>query len=71
MHSIIIGCGRVGVGLAQRLCQHRQSVTVVDQETTAFERLGPGSQGRRSSGPDWTVRCSFRLVLSMRTAWPP
>ena len=46
MHSIIIGCGRVGAGLAQRLCQHRQSVTVVDQETTAFERLGPGFTGQ-------------------------
>ena len=50
MHSIIIGCGRVGAGLAQRLCQHRQSVTVVDQETTAFERLGPGFTGQTLVG---------------------
>jgi trk system potassium uptake protein TrkA len=50
MQSIIIGCGRVGAGLAQSLCQRSQSVTVVDQEATAFERLGPGFTGQTIVG---------------------
>jgi trk system potassium uptake protein TrkA len=45
MHSIIIGCGRVGAGLAQDLSQRGQVVIVVDQEATAFERLGTGFTG--------------------------
>jgi len=50
MQSIIIGCGRVGAGLAQSLCQRRQSVTVVDQEATAFERLGTRFTGQTIIG---------------------
>ena len=50
MKSIIIGCGRVGAGLAQSLCQRSQSVTVVDQEATAFERLGAGFTGQTIVG---------------------
>ncbi len=50
MQSIIIGCGRVGAGLAQSLCQRSQSVTVVDQEATAFERLGAGFTGQTIVG---------------------
>jgi trk system potassium uptake protein len=50
MKSIIVGCGRVGAGLAQSLCQRRQSVTVVDQEGSAFEGLGPGFTGQTIVG---------------------
>jgi trk system potassium uptake protein TrkA len=50
MKSIIIGCGRVGAGLAQSLCQRRQSVTVVDQEATTFERLGTRFTGQTIVG---------------------
>ena len=50
MKSIIIGCGRVGAGLAQSLCQRSQSVTVVDQDATAFERLGTGFTGQTIVG---------------------
>ena len=50
MKNIIIGCGRVGAGLAQSLCQRRQSVTVVDQEATAFERLGTRFTGQTIIG---------------------
>ena len=50
MKSIIIGCGRMGAGLAQSLCQRRQSVTVVDQEAAAFERLGTGFTGQAIVG---------------------
>jgi Trk K+ transport system NAD-binding subunit len=50
MHSIIIGCGRVGAGLAQSLWQSGQVVIVVDHETTAFERLGTGFNGQTLLG---------------------
>jgi trk system potassium uptake protein TrkA len=50
MQSIIIGCGRVGTGLAQDLSQRGQVVIVVDQEATAFERLGTGFTGQTVLG---------------------
>jgi trk system potassium uptake protein TrkA len=50
MKSIIIGCGRVGAGLAQSLWQCGQVVIVVDHETTAFERFGTGFKGQTLLG---------------------
>ncbi len=50
MQSIIIGCGRVGAGLAQSLSQRGQVVMVVDHEATAFERLGTGFKGQTLLG---------------------
>ena len=38
-HAVIIGCGRVGAGLAQRLTAADYSVTVVDRMPGAFGRL--------------------------------
>ncbi len=39
-HAIIVGCGRVGAGLAERLVGEGYSVAVVDQSPRAFRRLG-------------------------------
>ena len=50
MQFIVIGCGRVGAGLAQHLSQRGHAVTVVDREPTAFGRLGAGFQGRTVTG---------------------
>lgn len=41
MRIIVIGCGRVGAGLAQNLNQRGHAVTVVDSDPDAFRRLGP------------------------------
>ncbi len=38
-HAVIIGCGRVGAGLAQRLTSSDYTVTVVDRSPDAFGRL--------------------------------
>ncbi len=38
-HAVIIGCGRVGAGLADRLTSADYTVTVVDQAPAAFRRL--------------------------------
>jgi trk system potassium uptake protein TrkA len=38
-HVVIVGCGRVGAGLAQRLLQLDHSVAVIDTDRAAFRRL--------------------------------
>ncbi|WP_436739339.1 NAD-binding protein [Streptomyces sp. BBFR102] len=50
MHIVIMGCGRVGSTLAQALEQQGHTVAVVDQDPTAFRRLGAGFGGRRVTG---------------------
>ncbi|MBT2529647.1 TrkA family potassium uptake protein [Streptomyces flavidovirens] len=50
MHVVIMGCGRVGAALAQNLEQQGHTVAVIDQDPTAFRRLGSGFGGRRVTG---------------------
>ncbi|WP_434597649.1 potassium channel family protein [Streptomyces sp. A5-4] len=50
MHVVIMGCGRVGAALAQTLEQRGHTVAVIDQDPTAFRRLGSGFGGRRVNG---------------------
>ncbi|MET9532170.1 MULTISPECIES: TrkA family potassium uptake protein [unclassified Streptomyces] len=50
MHIVIMGCGRVGAALAQTLEQQGHTVAVIDQDPTAFRRLGAGFGGRRVTG---------------------
>jgi trk system potassium uptake protein TrkA len=50
MRIIVIGCGRMGAGLAQDLSLQGHSVTVVDSDSTAFERLGPVFKGQTIVG---------------------
>lgn len=38
-HVVIVGCGRVGAGLAKRLLDLDRSVAVIDSDRTAFRRL--------------------------------
>ncbi len=40
MKILVIGCGRLGAGLARALELRRHAVTVVDRDPAAFERLG-------------------------------
>jgi trk system potassium uptake protein TrkA len=50
MRIIIIGCGRMGSGLAQTLDLRGHAVTVVDKDSAAFERLGPSFKGQTVVG---------------------
>ncbi len=50
MRLIIIGCGRMGSGLALALSRRRHTVTVVDNNPAAFERLDPLFKGRTVLG---------------------
>ena len=50
MRILIIGCHRVGSGLARTLSLRGQAVTVVDNDPAAFERLGAGFKGQTVLG---------------------
>lgn len=45
MKIMIIGCGRMGAGLALFLTRSGHQVTVIDHDPAAFERLGRGFEG--------------------------
>lgn len=45
MRIIVIGCGRVGAGLVYRLVADGHELTVIDEDSRALERLGPGFRG--------------------------
>jgi trk system potassium uptake protein TrkA len=47
---IIVGCGRLGVELALSLSRKKHTITVVDANPKAFDRLGPDFVGRTVQG---------------------
>jgi trk system potassium uptake protein TrkA len=57
MRTIIVGCGRVGAGLAGRLAMAGDEVTVIDLRTDSFDRLPEGFGGNavRGDGTDEDV----------------
>jgi trk system potassium uptake protein TrkA len=57
MRIIIIGCGRVGAGLAGQLAQDGHDVVILDTATDAFRRLPPDFPGQalRGDGTDESV----------------
>lgn len=50
MKVIIIGCGRVGSGLAKNLSLQGIDVAVIDNDPTAFAALGPTFKGKTFLG---------------------
>ncbi|MHB0977753.1 MAG: potassium channel family protein [Candidatus Aquicultorales bacterium] len=50
MKILIMGCGRVGAQLARVLSLEGQTVTVIDKNPTAFERLGEAFSGKTVTG---------------------
>jgi len=50
MRIVIIGCGRTGAGLAMQMARRGDSVTVVDRDPAAFDRLEPHFNGVVISG---------------------
>ena len=50
MRILIIGCGRVGAGLAKTLVVRGHSVTVIDKAPLAFEKLGDHFKGQTILG---------------------
>jgi trk system potassium uptake protein len=50
MRAVIVGCGRVGAGLAERLARAGHDVTVIDVSSEAFNRLEPDFPGQAVRG---------------------
>ena len=50
MHVVVVGCGRVGSGLARTLEESGHTVAVVDRRAKAFERLPEDFGGRTIVG---------------------
>jgi len=57
VRAVIIGCGRVGAGLAEHLAREGNEVTIIDINTEAFSRLEPDFPGQaiRADGTDEDV----------------
>lgn len=57
MRVIVVGCGRVGAGLAERLAREGNEVTIIDTNTHAFNRLESDFPGQaiRADGTDEDV----------------
>jgi trk system potassium uptake protein TrkA len=61
MRIIIVGCGRMGAGLALTLTQRGHDVTVIDRDPTAFATLGERFSGRIITGHGFdreVLRCA-------------
>jgi trk system potassium uptake protein TrkA len=50
VHVVVVGCGRVGSGLAMALQADGHSVSILDKNTRAFRRLPEAFQGQRLVG---------------------
>src|SRR6266540_3311339 len=50
VHIVIMGCGRGGSSLAHRLEQAGHAVAIIDQNPSAFRRLGPEFTGTQVTG---------------------
>jgi trk system potassium uptake protein len=50
MKDIIVGCGKLGSGLAQNLIRKGHSVTVIDSDPEAFDLLGENFKGKTIVG---------------------
>jgi trk system potassium uptake protein len=50
VHIVVVGCGRVGSGLASTLQDQGHTVAVIDRRAAAFRRLPEGFEGQRIQG---------------------
>jgi trk system potassium uptake protein len=50
VHIVVMGCGRVGSSLARNLERAGHSVAIIDQNPSAFRRLGPEFSGEQVTG---------------------
>jgi trk system potassium uptake protein len=57
LRTVIVGCGRVGAGLAERLARSGHEVIIVDISSDAFARLEPDFPGQaiRADGTEEDV----------------
>jgi len=57
VRAVIVGCGRVGAGVAERLARAGHEVIIIDVNTEAFSKLEPDFPGQaiRADGTDEDV----------------
>jgi trk system potassium uptake protein len=60
VRTLVIGCGRVGTGVARDLAVRRADVTVLDVDPEALDRLGEGFAGRKVVGSGLDRRALVR-----------
>lgn len=68
MNIIVIGCGRVGAGLARDLAASHRRVVVVDIDGSAFERLGSATVADRIVGSGTDRRALVRAGIERADA---
>lgn len=66
-HYIIVGCGRVGVGLAHALNAEGASAVVIDPNPRAFDRLSADFRGRTVVGEGIDVDALRRAGIESAT----
>lgn len=64
MRILIVGCGRVGVGLAETIAADNHDIVVIDSASDSFERLGDDFPGEivHGSGTDLEVLERARIT---------
>jgi trk system potassium uptake protein len=63
VRSLVIGCGRVGAGVARDLAARDGEVVVLDRDPTALDRLGEGFPGRKVVGSALDRRALVRAGI--------
>jgi trk system potassium uptake protein TrkA len=57
VHIVVVGCGRVGSGLATQLSEEGHSVVVIDRNRDSFRRLGVAFTGTTIVGSGFDREC--------------
>jgi len=60
VHIVIVGCGRVGSGLATQLSEEGHSVVIIDRNREQFRRLGIGFSGSTIIGSGFDRDCLYQ-----------
>lgn len=68
MKVVVVGCGRLGAELANRLYQRHHEVTVVDKMGASFENLPSGFEGRMVEGDALNEDVLYRAGLEKASA---
>lgn len=50
MHTIVIGCGRIGSEIARELSDSGMDVAIIDRDSSRLNTLGSGFNGQRIKG---------------------
>jgi len=65
MKTIIVGCGRMGSGLAKKLESQGVEVTIIDTNSDAFLQLGPDFRGKKIVGIGFDQDVMTQAKISM------